>query len=547
MVASLTLPPPRRVSAPLALSEPVNVEASKEQPKVQQEKLQHPPSYDDRCAAAASLAKLTGEARKGKKLFVPRSLKDFGDGGAFPEIHVAQYPRHMGNPHLKKGTATSSNTKEGPVHAGSSRALVNVQIDKKGGVSYDSIVKRGTNQDKIVYSNRDALKGGPGDTLALPTEEEEKDEAAKTNAALQALVNPETKPEESQFIQYTARPDAPGYNPAAAQRVIQMVPKQIDPLQPPKHKHFKTPMGPPEDPVPILHAPVTKKLTKEERDAWNVPACVSNWKNMRGYTIPLDKRLAADGRGLQEHTINPNFATLSESLYEAEKQARQEVRLRAQVQKKLALQVKEEREEKLREMAAQARRSVPDSDMRNRTAEVTDEVLREGTTVVEQESSDEDDDSEGARQREQMRRERKRERERELRMERMGHDEKKARLERERDVSEKIALGVQTGDGGGAGEVDARLYSQTGGISSGFGADDDYNTYTKPLFNSGATSASIYRPSRGEAADADSQYQQLVEGATSKFRPDKGFAGAEGGSNVQAGPRQAPVQFEKEK
>ncbi len=28
--------------------------------------------------------------------FVPRTVEDFGDGGAFPEIHVAQYPLDMG-------------------------------------------------------------------------------------------------------------------------------------------------------------------------------------------------------------------------------------------------------------------------------------------------------------------------------------------------------------------------------------------------------------------------------------------------------------------
>ena len=35
-------------------------------------------------------------------------------------------------------------------------------------------------------------------------------------------------------------------------------------------------------------------------------------QNPKGYTIPLDKRLAADGRGLQEVQINDNFAKLSE-------------------------------------------------------------------------------------------------------------------------------------------------------------------------------------------------------------------------------------------
>jgi len=39
----------------------------------------------------------------------------------------------------------------------------------------------------------------------------------------------------------------------------------------------------------------------------------------QGYTIPLDKRLAADGRGLQQLHINENFAKLAESLYIADR------------------------------------------------------------------------------------------------------------------------------------------------------------------------------------------------------------------------------------
>eukprot|EP00978_Attheya_sp_CCMP212_P029789 scaffold107036_cov31-Attheya_sp.AAC.1 len=69
------------------------------------------PSYEERCRAASELAankksnnssKAAAAAATSTSLFVPRSLKDFDDGGAFPEIHIAQYPRHMGNPHLKK-------------------------------------------------------------------------------------------------------------------------------------------------------------------------------------------------------------------------------------------------------------------------------------------------------------------------------------------------------------------------------------------------------------------------------------------------------------
>ena len=43
----------------------------------------------------------------------------------------------------------------------------------------------------------------------------------------------------------------------------------------------------------------TSQVTVKEQQEWKIPPCISNWKNPRGYTIPLDKRLAADGRGLQ--------------------------------------------------------------------------------------------------------------------------------------------------------------------------------------------------------------------------------------------------------
>lgn len=587
-MASLTLPPPRKsTKAPVQVSSVPSVEtetaivvSSEHQsdlssvPKSASTRPKKPlraPSYDERCRAAAEISKMTPDERRSnpRKLFVPRRLEDFDDGGAFPEIHVAQYPRHMGNPHLKKKASGANGFQS------TSRAIVNVEVDKDGEISYDAIVKGGTNSDKKVYSRYEDLRGGESkaDDVALPTEDEEKSTADKTQAALQkllasktalnnpsgsAMVNAETSKDiegKTQFIKYTPKPDAPGYNPAAAQRVIQMVPKQIDPMMPPKHKHVKAPRGPAEDPVPVLHAP-PKKLSKEERDKWNVPACISNWKNTRGYTIPLDKRLAADGRGLREHTINPNFATLSESLYVAERQARQEVRMRAQVQKKLALQEKDKREEELRELAAQARlersglATSNNDDFEGEAGSrqpMSDDETNDYSDASPSRRKEETDDEVAARQREKLRQERRRERERELRQEN-NMEIKKRKLEADRDVSEKIALGVHTGTGG-ADEVDSRLYNQSSGMDSGFGAEDEYNTYSKPLFDrQGVSSASIYRPTRGETEyNADESYDKLVKGGTSKFQPAKGFAGAEGGADIRAGPRSAPVQFEKGK
>lgn len=58
---------------------------------------------------------------------------------------------------------------------------------------------------------------------------------------------------------------------------------------------------------------------KDQQD-WKIPHCISNWKNPKGYTIPLDKRLVAANEAVK---INDNFAKILESLYVAEEKARE--------------------------------------------------------------------------------------------------------------------------------------------------------------------------------------------------------------------------------
>jgi SNW domain-containing protein 1 len=602
---SLQLPPPRRTAPTTSTNGSLPHQQEQQSTKssttstetstIPQKPIKVP-IYVERCRLAVLASTLPKNERP--KLFVPRQLADFGDGGAYPEIHVAQYPRHMGNPHLKRRALPTTSIANGGtpqssgkhVAAATSSSIVNVEVDETGAVSYDAIVKGGTNSDKLVYTKLDDMRGGEAnpDDIALPTPEEEEAEAARTNAALQtllmkktaldkasgsAMVNAATSQNiesKTDFIKYTARPDAPGYNPAAATRIIQMVPAKLDPLMPPKHKHVKAPRGPAEDPVPVLHAPPTK-LTKEEQETWKIPTCISNWKNPRGYTIPLDKRLAADGRGLLPASdINTkHFAALAESLSIAERQARQEVRLRAMTQQKLAMAEAEEREAALRKLAQQARlergggtTTVPT----NSALPTEDDESIDSVPIDNHSNNDEErnnpsklpvavkvpydtEEDVAARQREKLRIERKREREKELRLQANVELKKKQRLEEERDVSEKIALGVHsTGTGGGQDNVDSRLYNQSAGMDSGFGADDEYNAYSKPLFESNTGgSSSIYRPTRGETEyNADEQYEQLREGITSKFQPHKGFGGAEN-PVMGAGPRTEPVQFEKAK
>lgn len=356
-----------------------------------------------------------------------------------------------------------------------------------------------------------------------------------------------------------------------------MVEAQVDPLEPPKHMLKKVPRGPPSPPVPVLHSP-PRKLTVADQQAWKVPPCISNWKNARGFTIPLDKRLAADGRGLQETTINNKFASLTEALYVAERKASEDLRIRDQIRRKMSIKEKEDKERELREMAARARQerasvlhgeettgrsyvererldspSRPrDDDDRSRSSgspgRSPSPSPRRGRSVSRERgdrrgfspSSRNDGRAERRRspsssrspsadryrgeseaervarlQREKLRIERRKERERELRLENMK-GARKSKVDRDagRDVSERIALNMHRGTGQLTGEAmyDSRLFNQSAGMDQGFGAEDEYNTYSKPLFDRGEV-ASVYRPKRDDAdmyGDADAQVMPSI-------------------------------------
>lgn len=138
--------------------------------------------------------------------YVPKNPEDFGDGGAFPEIHIVQYPRNMGRPGVK------------------STAIVAVDVGEKGEVRFDAIVRQGANREKIIHSGIDAVKEGVSSDIALPSEEEEMETTERTRKALEALVEgkikkatvggavvQKTATEEPKYISYTPNPDAPGY------------------------------------------------------------------------------------------------------------------------------------------------------------------------------------------------------------------------------------------------------------------------------------------------------------------------------------------------
>jgi SNW domain-containing protein 1 len=223
------------------------------------------------------------------------------------------------------------------------------------------VVKQGHAKDVVVWSKAGDLKekSFSDDQLAKPTEEEEEELARKTKEKLEAKLHKQTAAKDptaktnqnAKYIHYTPANQGAEFNSGArytflastsfvsccyfpcshfSHRIVRLVEMPKDPLEPPKFKYQKAPPIPGSPPVPVLHSP-PKKLSKginnknnnptiailisiDERDAWKIPPCISNWKNPKGFIISLDKRLATDGRDLQENTISDSFAYFSDGM-----------------------------------------------------------------------------------------------------------------------------------------------------------------------------------------------------------------------------------------
>lgn len=467
----------------------------------------------------------------------PRNPEDFGDGGAFPEIHVAQYPLDMG----RKGASTKSN------------ALA-LTVDGDGKVQYDAIAKQGHSEGRIVQTSfKDLIplrqRADAGEiNLERPSEEEVAATAERTKAALEKLVSGalvSQKPKninvggkrDPTFVRYTPA-DQMGDNSKKQDRIMKIVERQRDPMEPPKFRIKKIPRGPPSPPPPVLRSP-PRKLTAQDQEDWRIPPPVSNWKNPKGFTVPLDKRLAADGRGLQDVQINDKFAQFSEALFMADRHAREEVKQRALMQQRLAEKEKQQKEDNLRMLAQQAREEKAGHSRRRSRSGSYDSRSDSAS------ASSYDSDDSATRDREEARKERRREEERKLRQSRMGAERRVQVMAREqnRDISEKIALGLAKPTQSKEGMYDSRLFNQSSGFDSGFNED---NPYDKPLFAAQDAISSIYRPRANMDEDDEAAGDQEMEKIqkSSRFGEVLGRGKFKGTEDVDA--REGPVQFEKE-
>ncbi|CAN6202074.1 unnamed protein product [Urochloa humidicola] len=466
---------------------------------------------------------------------VPRRPEDFAGGGAFPEVHVPQYPLSMGLRGDPDTPPPSSNV-----------LALTVDAARGGRVAFDAVVRQGENAAKIVYSTHADLlpkiAAVPDHHNADADADDAEIEAtiARTRAALQAIINaaahpattaPRRRDECPAFVKY--RPAAAALRSGAAgERVVRFARAQEDPVLPPRHRRRRAPPSAAagsSPPVTVMHSP-PRPVSRQDAEGWKIQPCVSDWKNAKGYCIPLDKRVASGGRLVRDDVqISDGFAGLSEALSVAERKAMEAIETRGKVRTELKMKRDQRRERELRGIASAAR------------AEAAAAAVSGGAAPPSPPADEEEE--ERRTHRDMVREERRREA-----VASSGKKQSRVARDRDRDVGERIALGMAS-TGGAAGEVgyDERLFNQDAGVGSGFAADDVYSVYSGRLFAARpATTSALYGPSRhagdsGVHGDADDDEEEIVRIArTERFKPDRGFSGA---AERPVGKRGRPVEF----
>lgn len=261
---------------------------------------------------------------------------------------------------------------------------------------------------------------------------------------------------------------------AVRSRSLKIVQHAQDPLQPSQVKAGKVVAPPVEEPLaPILHktdsAGAASKVTREEREKWNIPAAISSWKNPKGYTISLEKRLEMDARFSKENAgsqkVNEGFAKLSDALDVADREARREMRIRAENKRRLADEEMQEKEQKLRLLAQKAREERERQKWNSASSR---------KRLIEHE-----DDPAGKR--ELVRKAKNLELEKDIRKSKMSTADRLRELaySQGRDISEKVILGAAKATDSAEGRYDSRLFSK--GANTNARRNED-QLYDRPLF-----------------------------------------------------------------
>ncbi|KAG7666381.1 PRP45 [[Candida] subhashii] len=198
------------------------------------------------------------------------------------------------------------------------------------------------------------------DSLVLPLSPEEESMIYETKLIVDKLIASKLGMAEPESDVNYVKVTNSSVNDDENEKIIQVKKFQTDPMLPPKFKLRKNRHEPPPPPPPILKKAGDgggeggSKLTKSDREKWNIPAAISNWKNNQGFTISLEKRMISqqgeDGEGSSVNV--EKFGELSQALADADVQAREEIRIRNEIRQRQAIEEQERRQEKLKRLTS---------------------------------------------------------------------------------------------------------------------------------------------------------------------------------------------------
>ena len=290
-------------------------------------------------------------------------------------------------------------------------------------------------------------------------------------------------------------------NSSKNSHLIKLVALPVDPLSNIKYRHHKIPLSNTNEKnfVPVLQTP-SKPLSLEEQKKWKIPPCVNMSNNPKGLVIPLDIRLANDGRNLREYKANKNFAKFADILAMTEKKVRKEIEERNKIAQSIQIAAAMKKEKELKEAAKQARmerKSYTNKNSTNNnssmvysldTSDILNNKEEEGNYLLKNKRERSKDKEEKERkERNELREIRKRDIEYERRLELIKQYEKEGR-----DINDKILLG-QNNMINNNNVIDSRLYELEGGIENPFDYNEDCQVYDKPLFNGKNKLSNIYK------------------------------------------------------
>lgn len=396
--------------------------------------------------------------------------------------------------------------------------------------------------------------------LKKPTEEETLENIYNTKKALEKLTNRRIKTYQSfktnslsnesnknnqlcyKYIDYRLDSNK------SKSHLIKLVALPVDPLSNLKYKHHKIPLSNTNEKnfVPVLQEPA-QKLSYEEQKKWKIPPCVNMSNNPKGLVIPLDIRLANDGRNLREYQANQNFAKLADILALTEKNVRKEIEDRNKIAQSIQIAAAMKKEQELREAAKQARQERKlnnnssslmlslDSEDNKIKKDKSDKMSNDDISnyLKNKRKRSEEDEEKEKRERNELRAIRKKEIEYERRIEIQKKYEKEGR-----DVNDKVLLG-QNNIVNNSNVIDSRLYDQEGGIENVFDYNEDCEVYDKPLFNGKNKLSNIYKTFNTSGGNNSKRLMSKIISQGGKiFNSDMDAINSR---------KEGPVQFEKSK